>query len=118
MTGVQTCALPIWDNVSVAANVMFCTHDAIRHVFMYEDKMNYLPHLGEISVSNNVFIGAGSIIVGPLKIGANVIIAAGSVLTKDVPDGVIVGGNPARVIGTYEDLKNKRKKEIEKSSLS
>ncbi len=34
-----------------------------------------------------------------VKIGSNAVVAAGSVVTKDVPDGAIVGGNPVRIIG-------------------
>lgn len=44
-----------------------------------------------------------------VKIGPNAIVAAGSVVTKDVQPGTIVGGNPARVIGSFNDLMEKRK---------
>ena len=40
-------------------------------------------------------------------IGPNAIIAAGSVVTKDVKPGTVVGGNPARVIGDFQKLKEK-----------
>jgi len=43
-------------------------------------------------------IGANSVIIGNVKIGNNVIIAAGSIVTKDVPDNVIVAGNPVKII--------------------
>ena len=46
--------------------------------------------------------------VGDLRIGPNAIVAAGSVVVKDVPPGTIVGGNPAKVIGKFDDLLNKR----------
>ncbi|MGG4040958.1 DapH/DapD/GlmU-related protein [Bacillus smithii] len=57
---------------------------------------------------NNVFIGANSIILPNVRIGSNVIVAAGSVVTKDVCDGVIVAGVPARVIGKFNDVYLKR----------
>ena len=43
-----------------------------------------------------------------VRIGPNAIIGAGSIITKDVPEGSIVGGNPAKVIGKVDDLKKKR----------
>jgi len=58
---------------------------------------------------NNVFIGAKSVIMYGVKIGPNAIVAVGSVVTKDVPEGCVVGGNPAKVIGKYEDVALKRK---------
>lgn len=49
-------------------------------------------------VGNDVWIGHGAIIMGGVKIGNGAVIAAGSVVTKDVPEMVIVGGNPAKFI--------------------
>lgn len=43
-----------------------------------------------------------------VKIGSNVIVAANSVVVHDVPDGVVVGGNPAKIIGDFEDIIKKR----------
>lgn len=43
-----------------------------------------------------------------MKIGPNSVVAAGSVVTKDVPPGTIVGGNPAKQIGNFDDLMQKR----------
>jgi serine O-acetyltransferase len=50
------------------------------------------------TVENNVVIGAGSILLGPIKIGENVKIGAGSVVIRDVPPNTTVVGVPARAI--------------------
>ena len=49
-------------------------------------------------IKDNVWIGAHSIILGPITIGKNSIIGAGSVVVKDVAANSVVAGNPARVI--------------------
>jgi maltose O-acetyltransferase len=57
--------------------------------------LNYTK-IGLVKIGDNVFIGAGSIILPNVKIGNNVIIGAGSIVTKDVPDNSLVAGNPAK----------------------
>ena len=52
---------------------------------------------------DNVYVAANATVVGDITIGSNVIIGAGSVVTKDVPDNVVVVGNPAKVIKTIDD---------------
>lgn len=49
-------------------------------------------------IGNNVDIGANVVIIGAITIGDNAVIGAGSVVVKDVPEGAVVVGNPARVI--------------------
>ena len=49
-------------------------------------------------IGDNVNIGANSVIIGGITIGQNSIIAAGSVVVKDVPNNVLVAGNPAKII--------------------
>ena len=65
--------------------------------------------MDEIKVQDNVMIGADSIIMYGVTIGSNVIIAAGSVITKNIPDGEIWGGNPAKRIGLTAELAERRK---------
>lgn len=100
----------IHDNVTIAANVTFCTHDAIRHVYMHMDKNEYAINRGAIEICDNVFIGTGSIIMQNVKINENVIVAAGTIVTKSIPSNSIVAGNPAKIIGKFDELKLKREK--------
>jgi len=51
-----------------------------------------------VSIGDDVFIGSNAKILKGVTIGSGSIIASGSIVTKDVPAGVIAGGNPARVI--------------------
>lgn len=53
---------------------------------------------GHIHIKKNAWIGAGATIMQGVTIGENAIVAAGAVVSKDVPDNVIVGGIPAKII--------------------
>lgn len=63
-----------------------------------------LDSVGYIDIRDNCFIGHGSIIMPRVTIGPDSIVAAGAVVTKDVPPGTVVGGNPAKVLCTTEEL--------------
>ena len=100
------------DNVSVASNVTFICHDVMQKVFNNLDSDKQIKKkYGCIEVMDNVFIGSNSTVLYDVRIGPNAVVAAGSVVTKDVPPGTVVAGVPARVIGKFEDLYEKRVKE-------
>lgn len=104
--------LVLHDNVNVASDAYFCTYDVLHILFNNDSSLpdDYQFRTGKIELMDNTFIGAKSIIMYDVKIGPNAIVAAGSVVTKDVPEGSVVAGNPARVIGRYEDVAHKRMK--------
>lgn len=53
---------------------------------------------GNVTVGECTWIGAGSVVKPGIRIGANCMIGVGTVVVKDVPDNVVVVGNPARII--------------------
>jgi sugar O-acyltransferase (sialic acid O-acetyltransferase NeuD family) len=53
---------------------------------------------GRVHVGRGAFLGAGALCSPGVRIGANAIVGAGAVVLKDVPDGAVVVGNPARVV--------------------
>lgn len=55
-----------------------------------------------VTIGDNVWIGGRAVINPGLTIGNNVVVASGAVVVKDVPDNVVVGGNPARIIKNIE----------------
>ena len=101
--------IKIHNNVAVASGVTFINHDVIQKVFNNLDPdVQLSKKYGCIEIMDNVFIGTNATILYDVKIGPNAIVAAGSLVTKDVPEGVVVGGVPARVIGSFDDLYKKR----------
>ncbi|KAF7555509.1 hypothetical protein G7Z17_g2117 [Cylindrodendrum hubeiense] len=62
------------------------------------------PEFGKpITVGEDCWFGGNCIVLPGVTIGKGVTIGAGSVVTKDVPDRVVVAGNPARVIRTLDE---------------
>lgn len=81
--------IEIGDNVTMAPRVHILCHDASTKTFL-----NYTK-IGRVTIGNNVFIGAGSIVLPGVTIGNNVVIGAGSIVTHDIPDGTVAMGTPA-----------------------
>ncbi len=85
----------IGNHCSIAYNVLI--QDSDYHT-IYSDNGLPKPQTLPIIIGDNVWIGANVIILKGVKIGDGAVVAAGSVVSKDIPSGVLVAGNPARVI--------------------
>ena len=63
-----------------------------------EQRRKKLQYNKPVHVGNNVWFGAGCIVLPGVTIGDNAVVAAGAVVTKDVPANVVVAGVPAKVL--------------------
>jgi sugar O-acyltransferase (sialic acid O-acetyltransferase NeuD family) len=84
------------------------TAASVDHECILGDGVHIGPgaHLaGCVEAGRCAFIGAGAVVLPRVRIGANTIVGAGAVVTRDVPDGVVVHGNPARVARVLEKAK-------------
>lgn len=98
--------IQIGDDVTLAPRVHILAHDAS----MWQG-CGYTK-IAPVHIGNNVFIGAGSIIMPGITIGNNLIIGAGSIVTHDVEEGSVVAGNPARKLKNYYDFINENKEHM------
>jgi acetyltransferase-like isoleucine patch superfamily enzyme len=86
----------IGSHVTITSDVRFVTHDG--GVWVFRDQYPDIDVIAPIRVGDNVFLGIGAILLPGVSIGNNCVIGAGSVVTRDIPEGVVAVGNPARPI--------------------
>ena len=92
--GTEPYLISIDDNVCVAAEVRFITHDVscFRMAHYLGIPINSVDKVGCIKLKDNCYIGAWSILMPNVTVGRNSVVAAGSVVTKSIPDGEVWGG--------------------------
>ncbi|GIO27867.1 sugar O-acetyltransferase [Ornithinibacillus bavariensis] len=97
---LDVCKISIGDNCFIAPGVHIYT---ATHPLNAKERTSGVEFGKAVSIGDNVWIGGGSIINPGVTIGNNVVIGSGAVVTKDVPDNVVVGGNPAKIIKQIEN---------------
>lgn len=97
------------NNVKIASNVGFVTHDIIHTMLNQKFSGGYTERVGCIEVMDNVFIGSGTRILYNTRIGSNVIIGSDSLVNKDIPDNSVYAGVSARFICTFDEYVEKAK---------
>lgn len=96
---LDVCEIRIGDNCFIAPGVHIYT---ATHPLNAKERITGAEFGKPVIIGHNVWIGGRAVINPGVTIGNNVVIASGAVVTKDVPDNVLVGGNPARIIKTIE----------------
>ena len=99
--------LKIGNDVQITSGVTILTHGYDWSVLkgIYGDVYG---SCGEVVIGDNCFIGMHSTILKGVHIGKNCVIGANSLVNKDIPDGWVAAGNPAKPIMPIEEYRKKR----------
>ncbi|WP_299090670.1 sugar O-acetyltransferase [uncultured Microbacterium sp.] len=100
LTLVDDVAITIGSNVMIAPNVVIAT---AGHPILPELRREAAQFNLPVVIGDNVWIGAGALIMPGITIGDDTVIGAGSVVTRDIPAGVIAVGSPCRVVREIGD---------------
>ena len=93
--------IEIGNDVTLAPRVHILAHDASTFYHVGYAK------IGRVNISDNVFIGAGTIVLPGVSIGENSIVGAGSLVANDIPENSVAVGSPAKVVSTLADYLDK-----------
>lgn len=96
------CGVQLWDGVTLEDDV-FVGPNATFTNDPFPRSRQYPEQFPRTVVKRGASIGANATILPGLVVGAGAMVGAGAVVTKDVPEGAIVVGNPARTIGDVRD---------------
>lgn len=92
--------ITIGNNVLIGPNVGIYT---VNHALNSENRTKGYEISRPVVICDDVWIGGNASIIGGVTIGKGSVIAAGSVVIRDIPEGVVAAGNPARVIRSITD---------------
>ena len=88
-------------NIEIGDNNLINKQAVIGHDVRIGNHCVISPHVtigGSAIVENNVFIGSGATIKNGVVIGKDSIVGMGAVITKDIPENMVVVGNPGRIL--------------------
>jgi acetyltransferase-like isoleucine patch superfamily enzyme len=94
------CLLDARGGITLGENVNISSHTLIQTAKHEVQDPDFVASFAPVVIGDRVWVGLGATILGGVTIGEGAVVAAGSVVTKDVAPYTIVGGAPARAIGT------------------
>jgi UDP-2-acetamido-3-amino-2,3-dideoxy-glucuronate N-acetyltransferase len=89
----------VWDGVELGEDVFVGPGAIFTNVRHPRAAFPRAPHWDRTVVENGASVGAGAVLVAPVRVGECAMVGAGAVVTRDVPAHAVVVGNPARVVG-------------------
>lgn len=98
------CGVQLWDGLRIADDVFIGPNVTFSND-KYPQSKRYQPEVLQTHVGRGASIGGGATILPGLRIGARAMVGAGAVVTHDVPPKAVVSGNPARIIGYIDTLR-------------
>ncbi len=108
-TRIHGSCLHAYNSISVGKRCLIAANcqilDSNGHDLSFDNIENRINTSGDskpITIEDDVWIGANSIVLPGVTIGKGTVIAAGSIVTKTIPAMCIAGGNPAQVIRTMQ----------------
>ncbi|PPA70591.1 sugar O-acetyltransferase [Jeotgalibacillus proteolyticus] len=96
---LDVCEVRFGSNCMLAPGVHIYT---ATHPLDPDERNSGLEYGKPVTFGDNVWIGGRAVINPGVTVGNNAVIASGAIVTKDVPDNVVVAGNPARMIKEIE----------------
>lgn len=106
----------IGSNCYFNSNFTLLTHDWVTKVFIQSGR-DFLASSGRVTIGNNVSTGRNVMVLKGVTIGDNCFIGAGSIVTKDIPANSIAVGAPCKVVMSLEEYYQKRLRQYESEAL-
>lgn len=104
--GVTICpGSVVGTNAKIGNNTIINTLSSVDHDCILGDHSQVTAGVtfgGNVTVGENCFFGVKSAVIPSITIGDNSVVMAGSIVYKDVPENVMVGGNPAKVMKQFK----------------
>jgi sugar O-acyltransferase (sialic acid O-acetyltransferase NeuD family) len=95
----------VQSSVVIGKHVIINTSAIVEHDCVVEDFVHISPNAtlcGNVKIGKGTHVGAGATIIPGIKVGKWSIIGAGSVIIEDVPDNVVIVGNPGKIINNLK----------------